>query len=476
MANCNWKGLQVPARMSSRLPLALFRCSRTLSPLLRPRLAFSMSSQSPAAGTEPEIPHFEFAEEPLGLPASEGFGYFQGRPGLVFGPDKRFKLQTKLGFGTTSSVWLARDSIRDTHVAIKILSGFATSLNRERKLRELEVLQRLSSPKDSSDPSSRCVRLLDHFYYPGIEEDGEHLCLVTELFWSNVQAFQDADTEFIPITSLKRMLRHLLLGIAHSHERGIAHTVHPLPDIKPDNIMIELGPFWTTEAIDKWLAENPPRTYPPERSLNKMVSVLISHFFPPPTLDQIQFCNFKLADFSSDDVKLFHPATNTVAAQIVSDQTTDDITPLGLRAPEVVLGGEWNESVDIWTFGCMVFTLLTKVPLFEPMVAEEYNASEVDVLLYQMILFCGEFFQPDLLRRCSRSIDYFERDCSPRKFTSFPRKTFEECILSTGRPLSPEDMAGVTDLMTRCLRLDPKNRATAQELLTHPWLAQTKST
>ena len=111
MANCNLKGRQVPARMSSRLPLALFRCSRTLSPLLRPSLAFSMSSQSPAAGKEPEIPHFEFAEEPLGLPASEGFGYFQGRPGLVFGPDKRFKLQTKLGFGTTSSVWLARDSM-----------------------------------------------------------------------------------------------------------------------------------------------------------------------------------------------------------------------------------------------------------------------------------------------------------------------------------------------------------------------------
>ena len=42
------------------------------------------------------------------------------------------------------------------------------------------------------------------------------------------------------------------------------------------------------------------------------------------------------------------------SAQFVSDQTTDDITPLGLRAPEAVLGGEWNESVDIWTFGCMV--------------------------------------------------------------------------------------------------------------------------
>jgi serine/threonine-protein kinase SRPK3 len=41
-------------------------------------------------------------------------------------------------------------------------------------------------------------------------------------------------------------------------------------------------------------------------------------------------------------------------AQFVSDQTTDNITPLGLRPPEIVLGGEWDESVDIWTFGCMV--------------------------------------------------------------------------------------------------------------------------
>jgi hypothetical protein len=41
-------------------------------------------------------------------------------------------------------------------------------------------------------------------------------------------------------------------------------------------------------------------------------------------------------------------------AQFVLAKTTDDITPLGLRAPEIVLGGEWDESVDVWTFGCVV--------------------------------------------------------------------------------------------------------------------------
>ena len=43
-----------------------------------------------------------------------------------------------------------------------------------------------------------------------------------------------------------------------------------------------------------------------------------------------------------------------MSAQFISDQTTDDITPLGLRPPEVMLGGKWDESVDIWTFGCLV--------------------------------------------------------------------------------------------------------------------------
>jgi len=100
--------------------------------------------------------------------------------------------------------------------------------------------------------------------------------------------------------------------------------------------MIGLGRHWTTDAIDNWVMGNPPRTHAPERSLNKMVSVYISQSFPPPTLDELPTCNFKLS------------------AQFVSDQTTDDITPLGLRPPEVVLGGEWNESVDIWTFGCLV--------------------------------------------------------------------------------------------------------------------------
>jgi serine/threonine-protein kinase SRPK3 len=63
--------------------------------------------------------------------------------------------------------------------------------------------------------------------------------------------------------------------------------------------MIGLGCQWTTTAIDIWVMGNPPRTYAPERSLNKMVSAFVSQSFPPPTLDALQSSNFKLADFGN---------------------------------------------------------------------------------------------------------------------------------------------------------------------------------
>jgi len=72
-----------------------------------------------------------------------------------------------------------------------------------------------------------------------------------------------------------------------------------LADIKPNNIVIDLEHHWTTDAIDTWVKENPPRTHAPEHSLKKMVSAFLSQPLPPPTLDALPSCNFKLADFSN---------------------------------------------------------------------------------------------------------------------------------------------------------------------------------
>ena len=102
------------SQMRAGLFRRLHQSSVASSRVLQIRLTSSMANPNLGANEQQDIPHFTFSEEPLGLPASEGFGYFQGGPGLTFGPDCRFKLQAKLGFGTTSSVWLARDRVYDS--------------------------------------------------------------------------------------------------------------------------------------------------------------------------------------------------------------------------------------------------------------------------------------------------------------------------------------------------------------------------
>ena len=118
-ANANKHKLNLN-QMRARLLLHLRQPSVAASRVLQRRTTSSIADSNPVADEQQDILQFTFSEEPLGLPASEGFGYFQGGPGLTLGPNSRFKLQAKLGFGTTSSVWLARDHMYDFSIAFTL--------------------------------------------------------------------------------------------------------------------------------------------------------------------------------------------------------------------------------------------------------------------------------------------------------------------------------------------------------------------
>lgn len=50
-----------------------------------------------------------FVEEPLGLPAKYGYGWPQIEFNEAIGPDGRYVILRKLGWGMSSSTWLAHD-------------------------------------------------------------------------------------------------------------------------------------------------------------------------------------------------------------------------------------------------------------------------------------------------------------------------------------------------------------------------------
>lgn len=105
--------------------------------------------------------------------------------------------------------------------------------------------------------------------------------------------------------------------------------------------MIGLAPQLTRETLDAWVAAHPPRFYPPTQSLYKTIThAVISEQLPLPSMEDLEQCQFRVGDLSH--------------AQIAYAATTDDVVPLTLRPPEIILGGPWYQTVDIWTLGALV--------------------------------------------------------------------------------------------------------------------------
>ncbi len=202
-----------------------------------------------------------------------------------------------------------------------------------------------------------------------------------------------------------------------------------------------------------------------------------------------------------------------MVAQIVEpdDRTTDHITPCALRAPETILLGPWNQRVDIWTFGCLVrsylfrslcqathlafpqvFELITGHNLFEYVPYPDRGLDAAAGHLWQMICFTSEEFEPKQLRWSQRAIQYFERttcgfwhfypeenvlyilDLHPGYLKENPPRFIYplETPLRKYKAISEEDVLVTATFMRRCLRLDPNDRPSAEQLLDDPFWAE----
>ncbi|EKM80544.1 hypothetical protein AGABI1DRAFT_112326 [Agaricus bisporus var. burnettii JB137-S8] len=412
------------------------------------------------------------SSEVVGLPASEGKTFFRGTPFDKLGPGNRFQLNVKLATGKNSSIWLTKDIEHSRHVLLKILSGRASDSAAEGSLRhELPTYQRLASL--SAEETRHCSRLITHFKHRS--PDGEHLCLALELERTNIESVLSAkDPAFYPIPIVKRILRHVLHAITALHKLEIAHT-----DIKPDNILVSLAPTWSDAKVSEWVSDHPPRLNVSEdfyKSLEnfdtRAALAFISEEFPRPTVEELGTCQFKIGGFSK--------------AQDLYRRTTNDIAPLALRPPEVILGYGWGAPVDIWMFGCLVFTLLTKTQLFpdtvphdithwylQPGADPKAKGFEVDYLLFRMENIMEQGFRRDMLAQSCYSDKYFKPNSTEMKrFIALRGLSIEKQIRETERPMSWEDVTAAADFMRRCLKFNPHDRPSARDLLDDPWLKE----
>ncbi|KAM0744331.1 hypothetical protein ACQRIT_001645 [Beauveria bassiana] len=127
----------------------------------------------------------------------------------------RYQVVGKLGFGRSSTVWLARDLHQRRHVALKVF--IRSQALGDGVGNEIAMFKRMEQRK-SSHP-------------------GEHLVLAHPPLWRSIEAaIRRTSPRRLPASGLRYVLKDLFLALEYLHDEcQIIHT-----DIKADNIMFSI--------------------------------------------------------------------------------------------------------------------------------------------------------------------------------------------------------------------------------------------
>ncbi|KAI8672818.1 Protein kinase domain-containing protein [Fusarium sp. Ph1] len=363
-----------------------------------------------------QIPLHQQVEEER-LPDYIASRFYPARIGEVL--RDRYQIVGKLGFGTTSTVWLARDLEGRQHVALKL---FVNSESMGKHLdHELSIYKRISK-SSTKHPGRDAVReLLDSFDVAG--PDGCHRCLVHPPLNESMLTFLHRNpVRRLPALVLAFTLHRLFLALDFLHtECQIIHT-----DIKADNIMFSVeddsifNDFEEQELVD-----------PSPRKLVDGRIIYLSR-------------------------KLRMPKTG-------AHRSFPDI----YRAPEVILEAPWSYEVDIWNTGCMIWDLFEGGHLFtgrDP----EYQSYRSRAHLAEMIALLGQ--PPQALLQSGKSSHKFFTDQGDfRADIPFPERISLE---GKETSLEGESQRRFLAMMQKMLQWDPSKRSSAKALAEDEWIME----
>ncbi|KAB5549658.1 serine threonine protein kinase, CMGC group [Coniochaeta sp. 2T2.1] len=362
------------------------------------------------------IPVDEKVEEEM-FPDYKASRYYPVRIGEVL--RDRYQIVGKLGFGTTSTVWLARDLNGRRHVALKL---FITSQAMGQQLdNELTMYKHISS-FSTAHPGRGAIRdLLDSFDVTG--PDGSHRCLVHPPLWESIITFLDRNpARRLPAPVLAIVLRRLFQALDFLHtECKIIHT-----DIKGDNIMfgIEDDSVFTDFEEQEQLDPSP-------RKILDDRTIYLSRELQQPK------------------------------------KHTEDVQLDVYRAPEVILEAPWSYQIDIWNAGCMVWDLFEGGHLFtghDP----EHRKYRSRAHLSEIIALLGQ--PPKALLDLGKSSQKFFTDEGQfRAEIPLPDSISLGQIETSLEGQSRQDFLA---MMQNMLQWEASNRASAKLLAADPWVRE----
>jgi serine/threonine protein kinase len=145
---------------------------------------------------------------------------------------------------------------------------------------------------------------------------------------------------------------------------------------------------------------------------------------------------------------------------------TSQIQTRQYRSPETIIGVPYGASADIWSLACMTFELLTGDFLFDP--RKGYYYEKDDDHLAQMIELLGPMPKNFALSG-KNSKRFFDSTAHLRRIRGLNYWPLHR-VLTEKYKFVKKEAEGLADFLSQMLIWYPHKRATAQEMLEHPWL------
>ena len=174
---------------------------------------------------------------------------------------------------------------------------------------------------------------------------------------------------------------------------------------------------------------------------------------------------FKL--FLDIDTNIRVKITNFSKACFSNHHFTRDIQTRQYRAPEIILGINYNETVDIWSLGCIVFEMLTGDYLFEPK-QKNKTFSKDDDHLAQFIELLGKIPKNFALSGTG-SKHFFSKEGKLVRINSLHQCLLKDVLIKKYH-FKKKEAKNLNDFLTPMLEYCPEKRASAKQMLAHPWL------
>ena len=145
---------------------------------------------------------------------------------------------------------------------------------------------------------------------------------------------------------------------------------------------------------------------------------------------------------------------------------TPEIQTRQYRSPEVIIGADYNTSADVWSFACTIFEMVTGDFLFEPRKGNNYDKD--DDHLAQMMELLGRM-PKNLAMSGKHSKKYFDSRGNLRRIKDLRYWPVKK-VLTDKYLIREEEAQAFSDFLLPMLEWHHDRRATAQQMLDHPWL------